>query len=155
MRAVPHCLALLLLLAEAPVSAQVYPGGYPPDGNIGFPVPRPHKKTKKTTDADLQSIDGMLRRIESSQVILETDDHRILNCKRSDSTKFMKNGDPVKPAELKPGDHITVEANQDEEGFLTAVNVVWQQDGTAAERSQAAEPVPTSLAKSKDDRERP
>jgi hypothetical protein len=43
---------------------------------------------------------------------------------------------------------VEVESSEDEEGFLTAVNVMWQQDGSAKDRQHAAEPVETSLAKS-------
>jgi hypothetical protein len=38
---------------------------------------------------------------------------------------------------------------------MTAANVIWQQDGTAAERKHAAEPVETSIAKSSEDTDRP
>ena len=97
----------------------------------------------------------MLRSIDKDQVVLEADDNRIVNFKRMDSTKFLKDGDAVKPAELIPGDHLTVEFSQDDQGFMTAVNVVWQQDGSAAERKHGAEPVETSVAKSTDDADRP
>ena len=46
----------------------------------------------------------MLRRVLKDQVILEADDHRILNFKRTDATHFLKMGNAIKPAELKPGD---------------------------------------------------
>ncbi len=163
----PYWLGIALIASLAPLPAQIGPGGYPPGqyppgypgtGGIGFPVPHRGKKgksTKETEPVNLQSTDGMLRRIETKQVILEADDSRMLNFKRSDHTKFLKNGDEIKPSELRPGDHVTIEASQDEEGFLSAVNVLWQQDGTAAEREHAAAEVETSLAKSSDEQERP
>jgi len=95
----------------------------------------------------------MLRRILKDQVILEADDHRILNYKRTDATKFLKAGNPIKPADLKVGDLIEVESTQDEEGFLTAVNVMWQQDGSEKDREHAAEPVEVSIAKGSHDKE--
>jgi hypothetical protein len=150
-------------VAQAPLPAQYppgqyppgqYPPGYPGGGGIGFPIPHKTKKAKDKAQ-DLQSVDGMLRRIDKDQVVLEADDNRIVNFKRLDSTKFLKDGDAVKPAELIPGDHLTVEFTQDDQGFMTAANVVWQQDGSAAERKHAAEPVETSVAKSSDDTDRP
>src|ERR1035438_2148844 len=139
----PFWLALVLVLIEAPLPA---PGQYPPgNGGLGIPIPRRHKKEEQ---AQLQSTSGMLRRILKDQVVVEADDHRILNFKRTDATHFLKMGSPLKPAELKPGDYIEVESSDDEEGFLTAVNVMWQQDGSAKDRQHAAEPVETSLAKS-------
>jgi hypothetical protein len=134
-------LAMVLLQTPWPVPAQ-----YPGNGGIGIPIPRRSKK--KEEQAQLQSTSGMLRRILKDQVILEADDHRILNFKRNDATHFLKMGNAMKPADLKPGDYIEVESSEDEEGFLTAVNVMWQQDGTAKDRRHALEPVATSLAKS-------
>ena len=138
----PFWLALVLVLIEAPLPA---PGQYSPgNGGIGIPIPRRHKKEEQ---AQLQSTSGMLRRILKDQIVVEADDHRILNFKRTSATHFLKMGNPIKTADLKPGDYIEVEASQDDEGFLTAVNVMWQQDGSAKDRAHAAEPVETSLAK--------
>jgi len=139
----PCWLGLALLIAQAPLPAQVYPGQ---SGGLGLPIPRRHKKGQDKT-AGLQAIEGVLRRIDQDQVVLEAADARILNFKRTDATKFYKEGEEIKPAQLRPGDHIEVEASEDDEGFLTAANVSWQEDGTAAERRRAAEPVETSLAK--------
>jgi len=160
----PYWLGFVLVVAQAPLPAQIgqpgqyppgqYPPGYPGGGGVGFPFPHKNKKAK-AKEPDLQSVDGLLRRIEKDQVILEADDNRIVNFKRLDSTKFLKDGDAVKPTELIPGDHLTVEFSQDDQGFMTAANVVWQQDGSAAERKHAAEPVETSVAKSSDDTDRP
>jgi len=147
----PYLLGLALVLIEAPLPAPCqYPGQYPPgNGGVGIPVPRRHKKEEQ---AQLQSTSGMLRRILKDQVVVEADDHRILNFKRTAATHFLKMGSPIKPAELTPGDYIEIESSEDEEGFLTAVNVMWQQDGNAKDREHAAEPVETSLAKSSHDR---
>jgi len=158
----PYWLGLVLVVAQAPLPAQYpgqyppgqYPPGYPGGGGIGFPIPHRNKKAKDK-QPELLSVDGMLRRIDKDQVVLEADDNRIVNFKRLDSTKFLKDGDAVKPAELIPGDHLTIEYSQDDQGFMTAANVVWQQDGSAAERKHAAEPVETSVAKSSDDTDRP
>ncbi len=145
------CLVFLLpimLFTDIPLAAQYgqYPNGQPPGtGGLGIPVPRRGKK--KEEQVQLQSTSGMLRRMQNKQVVVEADDHRILNFKRTDTTHFLKLGNPIKPADLRPGDYIEVEASEDEEGFLTAVNVMWQQDGTAKDRSHAAEPVDVSLAK--------
>ena len=43
---------------------------------------------------------------------------------------------------------VEIESSEDDEGFLTAVNVMWQQDGSTWDRKHAAEPVETSVAKS-------
>jgi hypothetical protein len=170
-------LGLMLLLAEVPLPAQIggYPGQYPPGGyppggyppgypyppigvgGVGLPIP--HRKKKDTSkdkeNAQLQTIEGMLRRIDQDQIVLEADDTRILNFKRTKDTTFLKEGDKIKPSDLKPGDHLVIEASQDDQGFMTAVHVGWQRDGTAEERARAAADVPTSVAKSSDDEDRP
>ncbi len=148
----PFWLGLLLVVIEAPPPAPAqyppgqYPGGIPPgNGGLGIPVPRRHKKNEE--QAQLESTTGMLRRLRKDEIVLEADDHRILNYKRTDATHFLKLGNAIKPADLAPGDFVEIESNQDDEGFMTAVNVMWQQDGTAKDRAHAIEPVQTSLAK--------
>lgn len=147
---------LVFVAAPLPAPGQYppgqYPGQYPPgNGGVGLPIPRRHKKDEQA--AQLTSTAGMLRRMLKDQVVVEADDHRILNFKRTGTTHFLKMGNAIKPAELKPGDYIEVESTEDEEGFLTAVNVMWQQDGSAKDRQHAAEPVETSIAKSSHDKE--
>ncbi|MFN7994930.1 MAG: hypothetical protein U0Q18_15090 [Bryobacteraceae bacterium] len=161
-------LGVFLALAQTPLPAQIggypgqyppgqYPPGYPGGGGVGLPFPRRGKKSKKADqqEVQLQSTDGMLRKVASDEVVLEADDHRILNFKRTGKTKFVKEGEEVKPSTLLVGDHVTIEASEDDQGFMTAVNVLWQQDGTAEERRAAAEPVETSIAKPPDDEDRP
>jgi len=45
----------------------------------------------------------MLRALEDKQIIVEAQDTRIINIKRSAKTKFTKDGDDLKPDKLKPG----------------------------------------------------
>jgi len=52
---------------------------------------------------------------------------RPLRCERSTAVL-------IEPSALKPGDHLLIEATQDTEGFFYAVNVIFQKQGTAAER---------------------
>jgi hypothetical protein len=147
----PYWFAFALVAFESPIPAQ-YPGQYPPgNGGVGIPFPRRHKKEEQ---AQLQSTDGMLRRVQKDQIVVEADDHRILNFKRTGNTKFLKLGNAIKPADLIPGDYIEIEASEDDEGFLTAVNVMWQQDGSAKDRAHAAEPVEVSIAKGSKDHDK-
>lgn len=115
------------------------------------------KKTTKAKEAPepLLNIIGILRKIDEKAIVLEAQDTRILNLKRSPTTKFYKNSDEVKDADLKPGDHLLIEATQDIEGFMSAVNVIFQKDGTARERESASEPVDISTQASEFDDEIP
>ena len=93
-----YWLGFILVVMQAPLPAQgQYPPGQYPGGNggLGIPIPRRHKKEEQ---AQLQSTSGMLRRILKDQVVLEADDHRILNFKRTDTTHFLKMGNAIKPA---------------------------------------------------------
>lgn len=158
-------MACCFAIAEIPLFGQIggpspgqYPGQYPGGGGIGFPRRGKQKsKTTKQKDApeELKTIEGLLRQIDEKFVIIEAQDTRIINCKRSDRTKFFRNGEEIKPADLKPGTHVLIEASQDEEGFLTAVNVQFQKEGSAAEREAARERVDVSTQKSDSEDERP
>jgi hypothetical protein len=159
---------VLVLVVDLPLSAQYPPGGYPgggyppggypggnyPPGNCapGYPcegggvsIPgRTKKKKKKDKDAeqlDLQTITGMLRKLDEKYVVVEANDTRVINIKRTADTKFFKNGDPLKPDVLKPGDHLYVEATQDDQSIFIAVNVNLEKEGTEQERARASEPI--------------
>ncbi|HVP48226.1 MAG TPA: hypothetical protein VMT32_16650 [Bryobacteraceae bacterium] len=156
-----RCLTLgafvLFLTGEFPLSAQ-YPGGYPPGGyppggyppgtyppgsGPGIPMPRRGKKKSKKEDdqTPLSSMKGMLRKLDDQSVMLEAEDARIVNLKRTSTTKFMKDDAEMKPSALKPGDHVEVEYREGEDGYLFAVNVLFEKEGTAEERAKASEPV--------------
>ncbi len=142
-----------------------YPGGgYPGGGGgVGLPFPRRGKNKKTAKDKQkednepLNEVTGMLRSMNDKNVVVEAQDTRIINLKRTDRTKFLKNGEEIKASEIKAGDKVTVEARQDEEGFFTAVNVIWQREGTAGERIRASQEVQISTQASRngDDDERP
>ncbi len=130
----------------AAAQAQVYPpgGGYPgqypyPGGGgrvPGIPIPRKGSK-QPTKDAaqPLPNFRGKLKQMDKKSITLELDDSRVLEFKRTDKTKFYKNGDELKSPEFKPGDQISVEGPQDEQGYLTAVNVYWEKAASAARAS--------------------
>ena len=118
---------------------------------MGIPLPRRHKKDEQ--QAQLISTSGMVRRIRKDEVVLEADDHRILSYKRTDKTQFLKMGNAIKPTDLAPGDFVEIESSQDDQGYMTAVNVLWQQDGTAKDRAHAIEPVETSIVKGTHDQD--
>jgi hypothetical protein len=172
----PGALALLLV-AQIPLQAQYPPGGYPPGGyppgtyppgrypgggypgGVGMPIPGRGKQKKTTTTEDnkkapLQSVTGMLRQLDDKSLVVEAQDTRIINLKRTAETKFYKDGQDLKPDVLRPGDHILIEYRQDDESFLYAVRVNFQKVGTLEERTQAAAPVqiPAQASQADDDR---
>src|SRR5260370_4274803 len=121
-----------------------YPGGGIPGGGPGIPMPRRGKQSKSTTkeqdSQQLVTVTGMLRALNDKQVIVEATDHRIINLKRSEKTKFMKDGDEMKPSFFTPCAHVQVEANQDKEGFLYALHGIFAKEGTAPRQPAAPHP---------------
>ncbi|HUJ21154.1 MAG TPA: hypothetical protein VLX58_06500 [Bryobacteraceae bacterium] len=160
----------LLLITDLPVAAQ-YPGGYPPgtyppgtyppgtypQPGVGLPHPGRKKKSKDKDQAEpLSTLKGMLRKLDDGSLIVEAEDTRIVTMKRTSDTKFLKDGDELKPGTLKPGDHLEVEYRQDEEGYMYAVHVNLEKEGTAEERAAASEPVDVlTKAPGKGDDDRP
>lgn len=152
---------VLLIVSDFPLPAQYPPGGYPPGGYPGggyppgqypggiggIPFPRRGKKKSKTQqeEQNLQQVTGMLRKMDAKTIVLEAEDTRILNMGRSKDTKFLKNGEDIKPDVLKPGDHLSIEFSEDDKGFLSAVHVMLEKEGTAEERAEASAPVETSV----------
>lgn len=126
---------LTLNLAAAIIVVGQYPGQYPPGqyppgqyppgtypGTNNPPVPLPGRGSRKSTTTDqkdaaaaTRSFSGVIRVLEAKSFDLETEDTRILTFQITDKT--------TKPAELKLGDGVDVEATQDKEGLFQAVTV--------------------------------
>ncbi|MGA2324779.1 MAG: hypothetical protein ABSH05_00690 [Bryobacteraceae bacterium] len=144
-------LPLVFLVAEYPLPAQ-YPGsGYPPGQYPGAGVPGiPRRSKQKKTPADAGpsvSVSGILRSLDAKELVVEAQDTRILTLKRTETTKFYKNSAEAKPADFKAGDHLLVEATQDDQGFLYAATVTWQKAGSAEEQASASKPAGGSVQK--------
>jgi hypothetical protein len=157
---------LLFLIATLAADAQIYPpvgypGGYPPGGSPGqyppggypgqypggpgIPIPVPHRKGKSKDSKDskdsksnepLPNFRGRLKLMDAKVITLELDDHRFLDFKRTDKTKFFKNGDELKTPSFKAGDQISVEGSEDQTGEFTAVNVYWERAASAVAKDE-------------------
>ncbi|HEV2200189.1 MAG TPA: hypothetical protein VGR73_10230 [Bryobacteraceae bacterium] len=119
-----------------------YPGGSgggSPGGSRGGRPSEPSRSNRGRKDA-LPTITttGMLRLVGGTQFVLEADDHRIITYKTTGSTKVEKSAKTVELKDLDIGDHFTVDATSDDEGFFTAVDVTFNLAGTAADREAAA-----------------
>ena len=134
-------LPVLGLLAGVAL-AQIYPPGMPPSypGQRPYPgsgrsspqIPLPSKGTKTNDTAVMPNFRGLLKQMDAKSITLKLDDDRVLEFKRTDKTKFFKNGDEVKTPDFKPGDQISVEGPEDQRGYMTAVNVYWEKAAAAA-----------------------
>jgi hypothetical protein len=109
-------------------------------GQIGFPgISRTSTKNPAT------SVSGILRRITDDDLVLQTDDKVIMKVALGITTKYYKaSGAMMKSADLQPGDRLTIDAMQDDHGYLHAKNVNQVKVGTPSERAAASRPVETS-----------
>src|SRR5450432_1620755 len=127
---------ILLLVVFAAAEAQIYPpgGGYPGRGTgTGIPMPGRNKAGKPKTDPNqpLPNFRGKLKQIDAKAISLELGDNRVLDFKRTDKTKFFRAGDEVKTPDFSPGDQLSVEAQEEQAGGMTAVNVYWEKGASA------------------------
>jgi hypothetical protein len=160
-------LVLLLLVAECGFSqigigfpGQQYPGQYPGGGGgIGFPMPGGGRRSRTNQDSQLptQNFSGTLRRISSIELVLATDDKRVVTISLGNSTRYYKslsdedysgNGrqpsSTAKRADFQPGDQVSIDATQDDNNYYHATRVAMVKHGTDDDRAKASEPVDSS-----------
>ena len=119
-----------------------YPGG---GGGSGIPFPRKSSTKKKDTkkqqeEENLRSVSGLLRKNTTKEIVLETEDKRIIRFS-AENVKYLKAEKEIKPDQVQPGDHITIDYSQDEDGRNYAARVNFDEAGTAKERAAARIPV--------------
>ena len=82
---------------------------------------------------------GMLRVAAGRQFVLESDDHRLITYRISGQMQVQKDGKDVDLGSFAPGDQITVDSTEDEQGFYTATSVRWDKAGTPEQQNAARE----------------
>jgi len=81
--------------------------------------------------------------MDAKSIAIGLDDDREMEFKRTDKTRFFKNGDEVKsPADFKPGDQVSIEGPEDMAGNLTAMNVYWERAASTVAKSADKDGVP-------------
>ncbi len=127
-----------------------YPGQSPyPGGGIGgIRLPGQRQSRTETTREEQSratTIAGLLRKISEAGMAVESDDKRIVTVALAASTKYYRrSGDAARNRDLQPGDHVTVEATQDDKGYFHAKTVTQVKKGTTEERAAASQPVDDS-----------
>jgi hypothetical protein len=145
-------LLILCLLASPAGFAQIsFPGSG--NGGTGFPFPgrsrRQNPQNTQNSNNQTQQLIGMLRSVNGSDIVIENSDKLIVTVNANSSTKYYKaSGGPGKLSDLMPGDHLTIDATQDNSQLYRAVKVTQVRLGTDEERAQASAPVPSSPAAS-------
>ena len=162
-------LLLAIFLATAvPLLSQIgspypggggYPGGgyppygYPGGGGVGLPMPRiPGRGGQPKTDpnAPTSNYKGQIRRLDKDSLVLDLDDGRSVNMKPSGKTRYYKDSKEIKPSALLVGDHVSVDATEDQQGFLYALKVTFEKAAPADEHSKGSSDSAQSSAPSED-----
>ena len=184
---------LALGLASSSINAQyppgqVPPGQYPPGqyppgqtgqgplGGGGISLPSGKKKGKKAQVSEPNfTADGRTQSINSKQLVIETDDGRMITASITPQTKWVKAGNSIGSGQIAPRSTVHLEAVEDGESNLTAVQVeLVKEPSVAAPETKGTEqppakaraissadvdndavPNPTDLGKAPDDPNRP
>lgn len=130
----------MILSVQAPLLAQIgYPGQYPGTGRSGIPLPFPIPRgggrgsPRPQAGDSVTSETGKLRKIDSRTIQIETSDRRTVDFRRTNQTKFYRNGKEIKESELKLGDSVSVEGTRDQNGIQYAQSVSLQPAKATAE----------------------
>src|SRR5215469_3170890 len=132
---------LSVSIAVAQVMPPVgYPGNYPryPVGGIPIPTRGKTQPNSSTKGSPMPNFRGKLKSMDAKTITLALDDDRMIDFRRTGSTKFFKNGDEVKDPKFNPGDQLSIEGPEDNAGGMTAVNVYWEKTAGAATATSAA-----------------
>ena len=128
-------------LAQFPFPGQYpgggYPGGNPNPGGRRNPQQQQQQQNSRRPRAVSASTDGMLRRVSGNQIVIEPDDHRIVWFRITAQTVVRKDGDRGDLSKFQPGDRVSIDSTEDDEGNLTAAEINWDRDGSVSERAYA------------------
>jgi len=120
---------------------------FPRRGGQGKQTPSDRKAPAKKEPI---RFNGVVRARAAESISVETDDTRIVEFLCSKDTKYLRNGEAMQGAVLKPGDEVSVDAWRDEEGFFHAISVSLRKQAPApappAPPALEAEPSATVLA---------
>lgn len=81
----------------------------------------------------------MLRRVSGNQLVIEADDHRIIWYRITAQTTSRKDDRSTDVASFQPGDRLSVDSSEDNDGNYTATGVEWERAGKPEERAAARE----------------
>jgi hypothetical protein len=106
--------------------------------NIHFPRRKPKEST--ATKINVQSVEGMLRRLNEKDILLQTSPNRILKFRLIAKTEFRgKDAKPIRDSLLHPGDRLTIDSTPDDPE--TAIHVILVRAGSASEKEAGNVPV--------------
>ncbi|HXP87908.1 MAG TPA: hypothetical protein VN841_24470 [Bryobacteraceae bacterium] len=132
-----------------------YPGQYPPgrnprqgpypnDPNDPRNDPRNRQPAGSRRDNSRDRVatvntSGILRRFAGNQLVIESDDHRVIWYRLSDKATVEKNGKAAELNSFGLGDYLSVDSTEDDQGIYTAMTVEWRKAATPADAGHARE----------------
>jgi hypothetical protein len=136
------CSLLLGVVLAADAGAQMPPPGYPGRGAPSIPpppIPRPRRKPgaekkPKETKEPLLVYKGVLESRTAEKIVLDTGDGQHLDFTCTKDTLYFRKDQQVPPESVEPGARVVIEGRQNDESFLFAVNVIAQEEESAAAR---------------------
>ena len=128
-----------------------YPGGqYPTNGTCpGGQYPTngicPGGQNPNGMPGMMQTLSGNLRQISPNNLVMETDDSRIIQMQIVRNTRLYSTFGNARYSDFDPGDYIDVQATQDINGYFIANSVTMNRKGTPQERAAASQPLNVSM----------
>ena len=119
------------------------PGTNNPNGRprTGQPKQQPDSRGGRSSSSNaslLTTTTGILRRATSNQLVIQSDDHRVIWYRLAPQMTVQKETKDASLSEFTLGDYLSVDSNSDDDGIMTAVSVTWKKPGTPADRDEAA-----------------
>ena len=107
-----------------------------PLGGLGFPMP------------ELPAVNyrGKLEKLDDKIILVELTNGQFFTFQRSGKTKFYKNSKQIKASDLKIGDPVSVDATEDPQAYLDAVDVSFDDSPPPPEEAAASPDAPGSAA---------
>jgi len=132
---------------QYPNNGQQCPGGqYPTNGQCpGGQYPGGQYPNGRQQGGMSQVFYGNLRQISYSNLVIETDDSRIIQMQVSQNARFYNNFGNARMTDFDPGDYVNVQATQDMNGYYYANTITETRKGTPQERTAASQPLNQSM----------
>jgi len=122
-----------------------YPPGQRPGGGTGIHLPSRSKKKKPQADAAKQpdfTAEGKTVSNDGKKLVIATDDGRTITLTLTPQTKFTHSGSDIAGSQVVLRTTVHIEAVEDEEAFLTAINVDLLKDAPVAKPGEGVDGTP-------------
>jgi hypothetical protein len=144
-------LTFLMALADLPCGAQFgspYPGvgggigfpgggvGFPGGGGMGSPYPGGGRNRNGQNNQVMDTLNGKLQRISTSQLVLTTDDGTQANVFVDRGTRYYTpSGANAKFGDFDIGDLVSIDVSRDNQNYYHAVRMTLQEKGSSNQTS--------------------